>query len=527
MKVKNRTLLIVGSIILILSSFYLFQGISQYDREIKREILTEEDVINDIVANTKKYSFSSYDYIITELVEENQPMRQAFADRNRELLNTIMQPIFKRLAYENEYFHAMDFNLPNGTVFLRVQKPDFFGDNISQTRQIIAATHKTRKQQTGYDIGKHGALYWVTEAIHHNGEYVGAIEFGIEVAQLKKALQERLQKKVSTILKANRWQKAIFIKHGFRTFGDYILMTRGSSIFDHVPEGYNFFSEDREVDINGKTHILHNCSALRDYNGVLIGRILVFQDISEKIARKTNFIYSATLLTSLLLAFSFVVLYYSFNSLIGRLERYAHDNQKAKEDIQHAHDELEKRVKQRTTELAKANTGLQNEIKERRLLQEKSEGQSEFLKSIIESLSHPFYVVDAETYEVKLANKAACAINNGQPYKGLTCYQMTHHCNDICSGEDHPCALKEVKKTKKPATVQHNHIYNDEERTFEIYAYPVFDKKGNVSQVIEYTIDITHRKIAEEEKKKIWSQLIHSQKMEAVGRCLVILFAVC
>jgi signal transduction histidine kinase len=75
-----------------------------------------------------------------------------------------------------------------------------------------------------------------------------------------------------------------------------------------------------------------------------------------------------------------------------------------------------------------------------------------------------------------------------------------------------------VKKTKKPATVEHIH-YDQEnnERHFEIHAYPMFDKDGNVSHVIEYNLDVTDRKISDEEKEKLRTQLFASQKMEAVG----------
>ena len=57
-----------------------------------------------------------------------------------------------------------------------------------------------------------------------------------------------------------------------------------------------------------------------------------------------------------------------------------------------------------------------------------------------------------------------------------------------------------VKKTKKPFTVEHIHFDKEgNERNVEVHAYPILDKNGNVVQMIEYSLDITDRKILEKE----------------------------
>jgi PAS domain S-box-containing protein len=62
----------------------------------------------------------------------------------------------------------------------------------------------------------------------------------------------------------------------------------------------------------------------------------------------------------------------------------------------------------------------------------------------------------------------------------------------------------EVKKTKQPFIVEH--IHEDAEgnpRIMEVNGYPIFDDDGNVVQMIEYSIDITERKQAEDELRKL------------------------
>jgi sigma-B regulation protein RsbU (phosphoserine phosphatase) len=90
-----------------------------------------------------------------------------------------------------------------------------------------------------------------------------------------------------------------------------------------------------------------------------------------------------------------------------------------------------------------------------------------------------------------MANRAAINIFGGlsdHPF----CYSLTHRRTTPCSGKNHPCPLEIIKKTKQPVTVEHTH-YDDQGRplNFQVHAYPLFDSQGNVSKIIEYTLEIT------------------------------------
>jgi PAS domain S-box-containing protein len=131
--------------------------------------------------------------------------------------------------------------------------------------------------------------------------------------------------------------------------------------------------------------------------------------------------------------------------------------------------------------------------------------QHEFLNTVLESLTHPFYVIDANDYTVLIANSAArMSLSEGES----TCYALTHHRNEPCNTGEHPCPLQEVKRTRKPVTVEHIHCDEDGNlRNVEVHAHPIFDKDGNVAQVIEYSFDITEREKAEEAFEEARHQL--------------------
>ncbi|MCK4362793.1 MAG: PAS domain S-box protein, partial [Dehalococcoidia bacterium] len=141
-------------------------------------------------------------------------------------------------------------------------------------------------------------------------------------------------------------------------------------------------------------------------------------------------------------------------------------------------------------------------LEKQRLIEEKERAeealrvQNELLKHTLDSLNHPFYVIDANDYTVKMANSAAQA---GDLTENTTCYALTHHSDKPCKSVEHGCPLKEVKKSKKPAVVEHIHYDKDgNARNVEVHCYPIFNTEGNVIQALEYSLDITERKQAEE-----------------------------
>ena len=141
------------------------------------------------------------------------------------------------------------------------------------------------------------------------------------------------------------------------------------------------------------------------------------------------------------------------------------------------------------------------DITERRKIEQAVAEQKQLLENTLESLTHPFYVVDAENYSIVLANSTARALGlSGE----ATCHALTHKSPTPCNSSQHACPMVEVKKTGKPVVLEHIHEDADgNARIMEVNGYPIFDEDGNVIQMIEYSIDITERKLAERELRKL------------------------
>ena len=153
-----------------------------------------------------------------------------------------------------------------------------------------------------------------------------------------------------------------------------------------------------------------------------------------------------------------------------------------------------------------------NDITEMKRAQEYLVENSKFLRTVIDCLKHPFYVIDANDYTVKLANKAA---GFGLLEGASTCYSLTHDRSAPCDSLEHPCSIEQIKRTKRQAVMEHIHYdQNGQARNFEIHAHPIYNKEGQLSQVIEYSLDITERKKAEQaliEAKKAAEKANHAK----------------
>jgi PAS domain S-box-containing protein len=153
--------------------------------------------------------------------------------------------------------------------------------------------------------------------------------------------------------------------------------------------------------------------------------------------------------------------------------------------------------------------------RQREQAQAELQAQKDYLQKVIDGVQSPFYVVDVHDYRIRLANRAARDL--GLVEERVTCYALTHHRSEPCGGDEHPCPLQHVRVSREPYTTEHIHFRPDGSTYYaEVRGYPLFDAQGNVVQMVEYSVDITERKLAEAEIRKLQQAVEHAASGVAI-----------
>ena len=78
---------------------------------------------------------------------------------------------------KNYKLKQIHFHTNEGKSFLRMNKPNIFGDDLKITRPMISKIIETKKFISGYEEGRYSGGYRYIYPIFHNNEYVGNIEY--------------------------------------------------------------------------------------------------------------------------------------------------------------------------------------------------------------------------------------------------------------------------------------------------------------------------------------------------------------
>jgi len=117
-------------------------------------------------------------------------LRAAFVARDRERLKALAAPVLQTLGERDGithlYFHEPD---PSRRVFLRVHKPDLFGDRVE--RATLRRAVETGELGAGLELGRTAFALRVVRPWVHDGKPIGFLELAEEVNHFLEAMKRR------------------------------------------------------------------------------------------------------------------------------------------------------------------------------------------------------------------------------------------------------------------------------------------------------------------------------------------------
>jgi len=162
--------------------------------------------------------------------------------------------------------------------------------------------------------------------------------------------------------------------------------------------------------------------------------------------------------------------------------------------------------------LTVANERLREDIELRERAEQGLQSQADLYRSTIDSLTHPFYLIDVETMTVKLANAA------GLSAVGKTCSETCPTGECICRAGSNDCPVKVVQETGQPVVLEQIVFDADgSELHLETRAYPAFDSDNQVKSVIVYRTDVSDRRRAEQALRESETRMRSVLQVAPVG----------
>jgi signal transduction histidine kinase len=185
MTIKGRLLLTIGAIALLsivcmgvysyqsqkLQLQHRFSTLAKSENRLFESILhAEQEGLGQAIAG-----FSRLELFLAPL-----------ADKNREGLLAVAAPIFAELKARHNITH-MYFIAPDGTVLLRVHRPEQYGDRLTRATFLHAAA--TQKPASGLEMGRNFFSLRCIAPVYAHGKLLGYLELAEEIdhifAQMK------------------------------------------------------------------------------------------------------------------------------------------------------------------------------------------------------------------------------------------------------------------------------------------------------------------------------------------------------
>ena len=274
-RVKTKTLVALGVIIgLMIAIPVILMYLSTID-----QVLTASRL--DLDNKAKRVERQLVDQRSTQLkllahmAADIPSVQRYFGERDRASLLRVTMPIFDDMKkiIDLNVFH---FHLPPATSFLRLQKPNKYGDDLSSFRFTVLAVNRTHQDAFGLEVGKAGVSVRAVVPVNYEGRPVGSVEFGTPINNtLLAKIKEVVDVDIAVVVPSG---------DGFKYQAHTDAGTLSPTIF---PLLHKVIQDEQETFVKGKKDgrdIMTVYLPIPDYSGKIVAVTIIPLDITAKLA---------------------------------------------------------------------------------------------------------------------------------------------------------------------------------------------------------------------------------------------------
>ncbi len=280
---------------------------------------------------------------VNRLAESNLRLAKVFSDmpeikeyvgkRQREKLYQVVKPIIDSINKNAAVKVKVHFHIPPGISFLRVWKPNKYGDDISSFRKTVVEVLKEGTPVKGIEAGRAGlAIRGVAPIFYNSNRPVGSVEVATSLASVAEVLK-KTRDELNQIFAIPRVDATAATKKLAR-LGDFIILTPAPKQIPKgivTPELLERAAQKGNAEADLKD-MLVTAVAIPDYQGKPTEIYVRFNDLSamnslvNKEAYSAAAIAAAVMIIAIILTFICIKYYVTrpVNGILEVLDRVTH-----------------------------------------------------------------------------------------------------------------------------------------------------------------------------------------------------------
>lgn len=268
LNISTRIVLGISLLLFAVMSFIMPLVLSEFSRQIRESEQRElqklyETAVANIVSSGQRAQAMATLISLTPEIQSN------FAERDREALLQRTQPLFTRLK-QDFAVQQFQFHTPPATSFLRLHRPEKFGDDLTAIRKTIVETNTQKQPLSGLEYGVEGLGIRGLVPMNYQGQHTGSVEFGMSFGQpFFDNFKNAYQAEITLLLPKD----GNFVPFG----GTFTTDTSDVSELKSVMQGTEVI---RTIDLDGKSYALYR-HGMKDYSGKTFGVLDIALDRSH------------------------------------------------------------------------------------------------------------------------------------------------------------------------------------------------------------------------------------------------------
>ena len=273
---KIKAILILVTVIMILAAFKVYADHDHYNQDVKDKEKFLLKQVKFIFADEIKRINDTLTTKIKRIARDKKVL-EAFKNQDREKLYKSTKVYFAMMKEIFPDFSRMHFYLSDCTSFLRVHKPELYGDNLKEKRPMVTKAIETKEMQIGFASGVIKAnqiTYIVVLPIFADKVFLGALEFEVDFGQIVDKTKDLISKLYGTDIHMQYITKEQLIEHKDKHCKN--------SFFKQVIPKLDYTKKNAELNIDNKIYyIFWDEVFLKDYKKDDIGTIIYAFDITQ------------------------------------------------------------------------------------------------------------------------------------------------------------------------------------------------------------------------------------------------------